>query len=76
MGQRVRAAGTAIDPIRSRETPAQHARTSFRHPQVYKRDGGTSSPSDTAASTTTPFILSRAKLRVTWCAEMTHRFEG
>jgi hypothetical protein len=28
-----RTAGTATDPITARETPAQHARTSFRHPQ-------------------------------------------
>jgi hypothetical protein len=27
-------AGTATDPITSRETPTQHARTSFRHPHV------------------------------------------
>jgi hypothetical protein len=29
-----RARDTATDPITLRETPAQHARTSFRHPQA------------------------------------------
>jgi hypothetical protein len=30
-----RTGGIATDPITSRETPAQHARTSFRHPEAH-----------------------------------------
>jgi hypothetical protein len=47
-------AGIATDPIRSREAPAQHARTSFRHPQ----GGATRRPARVAALTIAGFECS------------------
>ncbi len=40
LGDLVASEGVATNPITSRETPAQGARTSFRHPQDVLRDAG------------------------------------